>query len=110
MHKISWLLNEQLGFDFRRLDETEENSEKKNFSVYQHESNNASFSLIENKSKDGLLLKKLDNIDYLLKIEGALSNSELDNLQKQIRQTSGIYACLIIELSVLKKKELDLLA
>lgn len=110
MHKISWLLNELLGFDFHRLDETGENPEGKNFSVYLHESDNASFSLIENKCKEGLLLKKLNNIDYLLKIEGAISNSELDNLQKQIRQASGIYACLIIELSVLKKKELDLLA
>ncbi len=110
MHKICWLLNQELNFDFHRLDEMNEKDTDKAFSVYQHENDTAIFSLIENKSKKGSLLKKLNTIDYLLKIEGAFTNYELEQIQKKIRQTSGILACLNIDLSVLKKREIDLLS
>ncbi|MCF6239832.1 MAG: IPExxxVDY family protein [Bacteroidales bacterium] len=109
MHKISWLLNQQLDFNFHRFDEHGESNLDKEFSVYQYEDDTAIYNLIENKSKDGLLLKKLNTIDYLLKIEGELTKLDFEQLQKKIRQIPEVYACLNIDISVLKKKELDLL-
>lgn len=110
MHKISWLLNQELNFDFHRLDEMNEKDSDIAFSVYQHENDTAIFSLIENKSQKGILIKKLNTIDYLLKIEGEFTKYELEQILKKIRQTSGILACLNIDLSVLKKRDIDLLS
>lgn len=110
MHKISWLLNQELNFDFHRIEEMNEIDSDNTFSVYQHENNTTTFTLIENKSSKGLLLKKLNTVDYLLKIEGEITNSELEQTQKKIRSIQGILACLNIDLSVLKKKDMDLLS
>ncbi len=109
MHKLSWQLNQLLAFDFRRLDEDIDTAKDRKFSVYQYDAANATYILLENKSRGALLLKKLPNIDYLLKIEGDLTDSEFKSLIKKIRQVPDVYACLNIELSVLSKKEIDLL-
>ena len=109
MHKLSWLLNENLNFDFHRLDE--ENPSERKFAVYQHETEQATYSLIENKSNtEGLLIKKLPNIDFFLKIEGDISKTELEKIIKKIKEADNIYACLQIELSKLKKKDIELLS
>ena len=109
IHKLSWALNENLNFEFQRLESENENSGKE-FEIFHHETPQAVFSLIENKSNSGLLIKKLPNIDYFLKIEGNIFEENLNLLIKKIRQTSNIYACLIIDISLLKKKDIELLS
>lgn len=110
IHKLGWLLNTRLSFNFSLLDTPLKASENTDFSVYQHEGSQGVVNLVENKNKSGLLIKKLPNIDYLLKIDGFYSQKDFDLLVKNIRQIADIYACLIVDVNVLKKTELNLIS
>ena len=111
-HKLSWLLNTNLNTDFKQTSDLilkSKNSEKDtNYSIYEYDSKSGiTYSLIENNNNEGILIKQLNNIDYLLKIEGAFSNKHIEELAKKIRETDHIIACLIIDTQNIKKKDLD---
>ena len=107
-HKLSWLLNTQLETNFKQVGDLL--LADIHYAVYEHNAkSDLTYKLIENKNNSGTLIKKLNNIDYLLKVEGDFSEKHIENLVKKIRETDNIIACLSINNQNLKQKELDLL-
>jgi len=114
-HKLSWLLNTKLDINFQQVSDlilkSTEPGKNSNYAQYEYDTNiGILYRLIENKCDSGILIKQLNNIDYLLKIEGDFSENQLTKLVKKIRDTESISACLKIDIQKLKKKELDLIS
>jgi hypothetical protein len=107
-HKLGWLLNTQLETNFKQVGDLL--LADIHYAVYEHNAkSDLTYKLIENKNKSGTFIKKLNNIDYLLKVEGDFSEKHIETLVKRIRETDNIIACLSINNQNLKQKELDLL-
>ena len=111
-HKLSWLLNTNLNTDFKQAKDlilkSKDSGKGSNYSIYEYDTKSGiTYSLIENNNKAGVLIKQLNNIDYLLKIEGDLSDKNIEQLAKKIRETDHIIACLIIDIQNIKQKDLD---
>ena len=115
MHKLIWLLNNKLNTNFKQADDIVYTKNKQadtiNFTIYTHEeSSELIYRVIENKNTSGILINQLKNIDYLLKIEGDLHKSQLNNINKNIREIANINASLIIDIKNIKQKEIDLIS
>ncbi len=110
-HKLSWLLNTNLNTDFKQTSDlilkSKNSGKDTNYSIYEYDSKSGiTYSLIENNNNTGILIKQLNNIDYLLKIEGESSDKHIEELAKKIRETDHIIACLIIDTQSIKQKDL----
>lgn len=113
-HKLSWLLNIQIDTNFKQVDDLlikkNENGLGLNFAVYEYETKSGLiYKLFENKNNSGIFIKKLNNIDYLLKIDGNISEKNKERLIKKIRETESVVACLSIDIQNIKQKEMNLL-
>lgn len=114
-YKLSWLLNSNLKTDFKQASDlilkSKDPGKSANYSIYEYDTKTGIiYSLIQNKNNTGTLIKQLNNIDYLLKVEGDFSDKYIEQLAKKIRETENIIACLIIDNHKLKQKELDLIS
>ena len=113
-HKLSWLLNSELTTDFKQIDDlilkSTDSYTDLHHAVYEYSTRTGiTYKLIENKNNTSILIKKLNNIDYLLKIEGDFSEKNTELLVKRIREIENIIACLNIQTQTFKQKELDLI-
>ncbi len=75
-YRLSWSMNEQLGLDFARTAglRTDKGEE---FACFAHEGEDQILLLISNRCDNGFLLEKYKNLDFILKFESELSDSEL---------------------------------
>jgi hypothetical protein len=91
-YRLSWAINEKLKIDLTRSEDHQVVSPKSNikqtFSHYSYSQDQyeVSYHLISNKSENGYLLKKYNNIDYLLKISGELSNISMPELVTLLKE------------------------
>jgi hypothetical protein len=114
-YKLSWLLNEELNFSFRQTEdiniEAAKDPESHKFSTYKYEVGSSElYSLISNRSGMMILVKSLKNIDYILKIEGKVSTSLLNDLIEKIKKIKNILTAFEIDQQSLKPKELEMIA
>ncbi len=114
-YKLSWLLNEELDFKFRQSEEiifeAYKSLETSKFSVYKSEDENDTiYTLFSNRSDMAILVKALKNIDYILKIEGELSNPQLLELVEKIKKLKHILTAFEIDQNSLKSKEKELIS
>ena len=113
-YKISWLLNEKLNFRLSKSDDlvlslpTSKNIQR--FSTFKYEiESGLLFTLFSNRSDLAILVKDHKNVDYLLKIEGNISDSEISDLANKIKKLKNIITVFEVEIKTLKTKELDVL-
>ncbi|MFN8255333.1 MAG: IPExxxVDY family protein [Bacteroidales bacterium] len=113
-YKISWLFNEELHFRLSKSDDLVISLASKSgiqkFSTFKYEiESGALFTLISNRSEHAILVKDHKNLDYILKVEGTISASEISVLISKIKKLKNILTVFEIETNTLKSKELDLL-
>jgi hypothetical protein len=112
-YKLSWLFNEELNFKFAHSDDlivTSSHSNVHKFSIYKYEIEGGSyFSLIANRSEMSVLIKAHKNLDYILKIEGEISDAILLELIEKIKKLKNILTAFEIFPRTLKSKELEFL-
>jgi len=84
-YRLSWSVNEQLGLTFVK-NENLVAGDGREFSCFVHEDENQSLLLISNRCDNGFLLEKHKNIDFILKFNTELNDTEisawLGNLKK----------------------------
>jgi len=112
-YKLSWLLNEELNFKFSQSDdihfEVPKSLDANKFSVYKSgDDDDTIYTLYSNRSDKAILLKALKNIDFILKIEGELSNAQLLELIEKIKKLKNILTVFEIDQNSLKAKEKEL--
>ena len=107
--KLSWGINKLLSIRIARTDNitlvvSGQNSE---FPLYQYssESENVTYSLLQNRYAHNFYFDELKNVDYLFIIRGEEPDSNSTNLIQKLRSMNGINSVLIVPYSTIKKKD-----
>lgn len=104
------MLNSRLGFDFVRKDDLEAPlpRKKKNayFNLYRHydDIDKMNYFLIANKFEGNVLLNELKKVDYIIKMDGYLSEELKPELISEIKNMPFIDAVFDTQLHELKHK------
>jgi hypothetical protein len=91
-YRLSWAINSQLGFSFSRAANlelfNEKIQEKQIFSVFSHieEEYELKYYLVSNTCENGFLLPEYRNVDFLILIQGEISENELDKLLTRLKK------------------------
>ena len=99
-YKLSWLINSNIEFNLAQLDDIviENNNKTQNFSSYVFEDiSEVTYNLISNKSDNNILIKKLKNIDFFIKIEPNLTDKQKNNLIEKLKKIDNIISVLEID-------------
>jgi hypothetical protein len=112
-YKISWLFNEELNFKLNHSEDITDSSNKNEihkFTTYKYEvERDLLYTLISNRSEMSVLVRAHKNLDFILKIEGTISDNQLSNLIEKIKKLKNILTAFEVEKENLKIKEIDLL-
>jgi len=113
-HKLSWLINSNIGLKLSQLDDiiikNINNVEQQNFSCYGFDSiNGITYNLISNKTNNGILIKKLKNIDFLFQIEPKVPKIKKNKLVEQLKKIDSIISILEIDIKKLSSNAFKLL-
>jgi len=114
-YRLSWTLNNVLGFNLVRQDDLEiwhkllEDPQTFPQFRYYDEDTLLSFRLIANKSENGYLLEEMTNVDFLIQINGDMDQDYINKLVKKLNALEGITLAFPLNPSNLKsrKKLLD---
>ena len=124
-YRISWLINQQLGFDLIRAadvllpktknesaqpglfdENTAANGGNEGFSCYEYEieENRQSFFLVSNRNDFRFFIPELNKTDYFLVIQGPISASEIVEIQKGISAIQDVLTASVVDSAKLKSK------
>jgi hypothetical protein len=107
-YRISWALNNALGFNFVKTDNLKSFHKKFNefqeFSMYLSFSDDLSpvYKLISNRCDNGFLLEELRTIDYLLIIENSDKLTNINDVVLQLKSIPFIATAFILNPSSVK--------
>lgn len=110
-YKLCWLINNSLRFSFIKDEDlsfiTHEEELKQSFSLFRyiHENTMLTYRLIKNRSETGFYLKDLQNIDYLLHIQGGIVTEQIKILIARLQDIDVIRLCVPIDLSRIRQKD-----
>ena len=110
-YRLSWAINNQLGFKFSRSDNLElyndKISENQIFSVfsYSEDEYDIKYFLVSNTSQNGFLLPEHRNVDFMLVVQGEISYKEFSGLLEQLKKIDIIN--LAFEISRLSPKSME---
>ncbi len=103
-HKLAWLLNSTLGLTLRDSHPIISNDSLEFPTQHDEESNpEMGYLLIKSKHQGMTLFAELANIDYLLKLEGVLTQAMLRDVVKQVKSIEGVVAAIPLDPSKLKR-------
>jgi len=100
-----------MGFDFTRLEDIELRNDKKDktlkFSVFRHSDLELEieYTLISNKSSEGVLMKQHNKVDYFIKISGEYHLLNEEAFLSQTKSIKVVQTAYMIEVNNLKTKE-----
>jgi len=114
-YRISWTINNTLGFRLVRQDDLEIwhklLDDPQSFSQFRYNDDDSllSYRLIANKCENGYLLEEMTNVDFLIQVMGETDRNFIDNLIKKLNALEGISLAFLLDPSILKsrKKLLD---
>jgi hypothetical protein len=67
------------------------------------------YNLISNRSDKNYLLKKLKNVDFIFQVQDCENQTDLNQLTLSLRKIESINAVFIIDLNIIKEKNLQYL-
>jgi len=108
-YRISWALNEHMGFRFSKIENVtffhQKFGESLEFSqyVYKDEENTLTYRLISNRCDNGFLLEEYKNIDFLFLVD-AIEKSKIQQLVIQMKTTPFVSAVFQIDFELLKNR------
>jgi len=94
-YRLSWSINEQLGLAFAHGNNVV-TSAGKEFSCFVHEDDGQTLLLISNRCDNGFLLEKHKNIDFILKFDAELSDTETSAWLRDLKKVSLVSAAFSI--------------
>lgn len=114
-YRISWTINNTLGFKLVRHDDLEiwhkllDDPQSFHQFRYYDEETLLQYRLIANKCENGYLLEEMTNVDFLIQISGEMEGDHLKGLIKELNNLEGITLAFPLDPAVLKsrKKLLD---
>ena len=94
-YRLSWSINEQLGLAFTK-NENLVAGDGREFTCFVHEDEYQSLLLISNRCENGFLLEKFKNIDFILKFNVELNETEVSEWLGNLKKVSLISAIFCI--------------
>lgn len=104
LNKILWSINSNCGFKLIKNAELEEVIQAPIFTD-KISKPQTQVSLIPNKLENGLLVKQLANIDFILEINGNIPESEFKQTIQCIKKIDGVMAAIETPPSSIKRKD-----
>lgn len=102
-YRLSWALNQQLGFTFTKKTDLvithPKHKVETNFTRFIHEDEleYLTYTLFSNKSEGGFLLPEFKNIDFILKVSGNPDTEQLAVLTNGIKQINIVITAFVID-------------
>ena len=94
-YRLSWSINEHLGYTFTQGDSLV-TADVKEFTCFVHEDDNQKLMLISNRCDNGFLLEKHKNLDFILKFDGELNETEISTWIRDLRKAPLVSAVFVI--------------
>ncbi len=97
-YRLSWAINSNLGFNFRKADNlvlySNDKTESLEFSVFQFIDNERALrmNLISNRCPDGFLIKEMRNIDFFLQVFGDATTSFITSISQNLKSIDLVLA------------------
>ena len=95
-YRLTWNINEELGFSFVICAENIEIGEGKEFHCFVHEDDSQCLTLISNRCDKGFLVEKHRMLDYILKFDRELTEEETTAWLKKLRKLKLISAAFVL--------------
>jgi hypothetical protein len=105
-YRLSYLVNENLGFRLVRLDDLpylpQGAKEQVSFSLYRWKDDDQynTYYLITNRSEDSLLIPQMKQADFLLLVEGPFKKKQQDDILARLRRIPNVLTAFGIPFSV----------
>jgi len=96
-YRLSWCINDELGFAFAKS-ENLETADGKEFTCFVHTDEYIKMTIISNRCDDGFLLEKHKNLDFILKFENELNETEIAEWLKKLKAVTLVSAAFTIPL------------
>ena len=101
-YNLCWHINKKLCTNFIKTEIfIEEN--KESFSAFEVEYENKKITLVNNKSKKGILMPEKKNVDFFIIVEPEIKNAAKEEFISKLREISKIL--LIFEVDLEKEQE-----
>jgi hypothetical protein len=110
-YRISWILNNALGYSFVRVADLElphkklDDLQKFHQFRYLDEQTLLIYRLISNKCENGYLLEEMPRIDYLILVNGEMEGGFIGTLAKKMNGLEGITLAFQLEPASLKSRK-----
>lgn len=110
-YRLCWMLNQTLGTDFQKQDDLELYHQKLEdnqiFSVFSYTDEEAllTYRIIRNRAENGYFLDELKNLDYLVHIQGEISQEKISAFLHGTGTIKGIRMCLPVDLTKIRSRE-----
>lgn len=110
-YKLCWLVNQQAGMSFSRVDDMKIFSKKLNeeqqVSLFLHddEKRMLTFRMIVNRTSAGYFLPELKNIDYFMHIQGEIIPDDIEELIRTVNQIPAVRMCVPVDLQKVRERD-----
>ena len=97
-YRLTWSINEQLKLSFVQ-DKSITNGDGQEFSCFLCKDDKRRLQLISNRCENGFLLEKHKNIDFILKINTELNETELTEWLRDLRKVPLVSAAFPLQIN-----------
>lgn len=110
-YKLCWLMNQQTGTSFSRVDDLRIFSKKLNeeqqvsLFIYDDEQRMLTFRLIVNRTSAGYFLPELKNIDYFVHIQGEIIPDEMNEVIGSVNKIPAVRMCVPVDLQKVRERD-----
>lgn len=110
-YKLCWRINQSLDTNFEKSDDLKLFHRKLNddqlFSLFEYEDEDAllTYRIIKNRSDQGFYLDEVKNIDFLLHIQGEVSEEIINRFMHEITMLSSVRMCVPVDLTRIRNME-----
>jgi hypothetical protein len=110
-YHLSWLINRKLNIGLSKIQNLQIFNKKlgktQEFSIYSYEDDKKiiQYNLISNRCEDGFLIEEIRNIDYLMQIQGTVSEKQQEKIVTSLKEIEMINTSFLINPKTLKSRQ-----
>jgi hypothetical protein len=110
-YRLCLLINRVLGFDFRKQEDLilyhKKLDQDQYFSIFEYydEKSLLTYRVIRNRADEGFFLDELKNLDYLVHIQGDVTEENVTSFFQSTGTLSDVRMCVPVDLARIRDKE-----
>jgi len=110
-YRLCLLINRALGLDLRKQDDLvlyhRKLDQDQDFSLFEYtdEESLLTYRVIRNRTEEGFFLDELKNLDYLIHIQGDITEESTSSFFRKISSIPDVRMCVPVDLNKIRNKE-----